>query len=43
MIGQYERIFGQKPKENTSPLEKADHLEIDTSEELDQAGIKVYQ
>jgi hypothetical protein len=36
-------MFGCKPKEFTFPLEKADHPEIDTSEEVDQAGIKVFQ
>jgi hypothetical protein len=30
-------------KKFTSPLDKADHPEIDTSTELNQAGIKVYQ
>jgi hypothetical protein len=40
---QYKIMFVQKPNEFTSPLEKADHPEIDTSEVLYQAGIKVYQ
>jgi hypothetical protein len=35
-------MFGTKPKEYTSPLEKGDHPEIDTSEELDEDGIKMY-
>jgi hypothetical protein len=43
MINQYERMFGCKPKEFTSPLEKADHPKIEASEELDQAWITVYQ
>jgi hypothetical protein len=43
MMDQYERMFGTKPREYISPLEKADHPEIDTSEELDQSGIKTYQ
>jgi hypothetical protein len=43
MMDQYEQMFGMKPKEYTSPLEKADHPEIDTTDELDQAGIKTYQ
>jgi hypothetical protein len=43
MIKQCKRIFGQKPKEYKYSLEKADHPEIDTLEELDQTGIKVYQ
>jgi hypothetical protein len=36
-------MFGCKPKEYTSPLEKGDHPEIDQSEELDNDGIKKYQ
>ena len=43
MVEQYERLFGTKPKEYTSPLEKGDHPEVDTSEELDANGIKIYQ
>jgi hypothetical protein len=43
LIEQFERMFGMKPKEYTSPLEKADHPEIDTSEELNSEGIKLYQ
>jgi hypothetical protein len=43
MIEQYKRMFGQKPIVYTSPLEKDDHPEIDTTEELDQTKIKVYQ
>ena len=40
----YERNFGCKPRTKfTSPLEKGDHPELDTSEELDQEGIKKYQ
>jgi hypothetical protein len=42
-MDQYEKIFGAKPKEYTYPLEMADHPEIDTTDELDQAGIKIYQ
>jgi Reverse transcriptase (RNA-dependent DNA polymerase) len=40
---QYERMFGTKPKEYVSPLEKGDHPEADTTEELDLEGIKKYQ
>jgi hypothetical protein len=36
-------MFGYKPKEYTSPLEKGNHPEIDTTEELDDSGIKKYQ
>jgi hypothetical protein len=43
MIGQFENMFGIKPSEYTSPLEKGDHPEVDTSEELDTEGIKKYQ
>jgi hypothetical protein len=42
MIGHFESMFGCKPREYTSPLEK-DHPEVDTSEELDARGIKKYQ
>jgi hypothetical protein len=42
-MDQYENMFGSKPKEYTSPLEKGDHLEIDVAEELDYGGIKKYQ
>jgi hypothetical protein len=44
VIGSYERMFGSKPKTNvSSPLEKGDHPEIDTSDFLDAAGIQQYQ
>jgi hypothetical protein len=43
MIGQYENMFGCKPREYSSPLEKGDHPEVDTSELLDASGIKKYQ
>jgi hypothetical protein len=36
-------MFGEKPKRFTSPLEKGDHPELDTSEILDLRGIKQYQ
>jgi hypothetical protein len=40
----YEKIFGKAPKSlYTSPILKGDHPEIDTSELLDQDGIKDYQ
>jgi hypothetical protein len=42
-MDQYENMFGSKPKEYTSPLEKSDHPEIDTTDELDDSGIKKYQ
>jgi Reverse transcriptase (RNA-dependent DNA polymerase) len=33
IMDQYENIFGCKPKEYTSPLEKGDHPEIDDTDE----------
>ena len=44
MAATYERLFGTKPKDvYTSPLEKGDHPEMDTSELLDSTGIQQYQ
>ena len=43
MIGDFQRLFGSKPKEYTSPLEKGDHPELDMSELLGEDGIKIYQ
>jgi hypothetical protein len=43
MIGPYEIMFGCKPREYSSPLEKGDHPEVDTSEWLHAEGIKKYQ
>jgi hypothetical protein len=36
-------MFSEKPKELSSPLEKNNHPELDTSELLDDVGIKQYQ
>ena len=44
MIGNYERMFGQPPKQTvSSPLEKGDHPELDESELLDEDGTTKYQ
>ena len=44
MCLQYESLFGSKPKTNvTSPLEKNDHPELDTSPLLEEDGIRKYQ
>ena len=44
MVKAYERLFGEKPKQNyTSPLKKNDHPELDMSNLLDTDGIKKYQ
>jgi hypothetical protein len=40
---QFENMFGCKPKEYTSPLEKGDHPELYDTEELDEDGIKAYK
>ena len=39
----YEQMFGEKPREFKSPLEKNDHPEMDTSKALDADGIAKYQ
>ena len=43
IIDNYTRIFGQRPKQYLSPLVKGDHPELDSSELLDEDGIKIYQ
>jgi Reverse transcriptase (RNA-dependent DNA polymerase) len=43
MMVNYERMFGNKPKEYSSPLEKNDHPELDDSELLNEEGITQYQ
>jgi Reverse transcriptase (RNA-dependent DNA polymerase) len=43
MVANFERYFGEKPKDYTSPLEKNDHPELDDSELLDTEGLKLYQ
>ena len=44
IVANYERIFGESPKQVvTSPLEKGDHPELDTSDLLDDEGIRSYQ
>ena len=39
----YERMFGSKPREYTSPIADKDHPELDTTMFLDETGIKQYQ
>jgi len=44
MIANYESMFGEKPKQNvSSPLEKNDHPELDTSELLQPDDVQKYQ
>jgi len=39
----YFQLFGEKPKQCQTPLEKNDHPELDESPLLDDKGIKIYQ
>ena len=44
IVANYERIFGETSKQVvTSPIEKGDHPELDTSEFLNDEGIRNYQ
>jgi hypothetical protein len=43
LLANYEKMFGQKPKEYSSPMVSGDHPELDTSDLLDEDGIKKYQ
>jgi hypothetical protein len=44
LIKNYKRMIGEPPKQNvSSPLDKGDHPELDTSEFLDAKGIKTYK
>jgi hypothetical protein len=44
LVKNYEKLFGELPKKNcTSPLEKGDHPELDTSELLEPKDIVTYQ
>jgi hypothetical protein len=43
ILDNYERIFGEKPRQVFSPLAKGDHPELDTSELLDDDKTKIYQ
>ena len=42
MMESYERLFGEKPKGCSSPLEKGDHPELDESTLLDASGITTF-
>ena len=37
------RLFGHNPKKYHSPLEANDNPELDTSEFLDENGVKIFQ
>ena len=44
MMDTYKKYFGEYPKQKvSSPLERGDHPELDTSEFLDSEGITIYQ
>jgi hypothetical protein len=43
MLSNYEAMFGHKPKEYSTPLEKNDHPELDTSDLLTGDDISKYQ
>ena len=43
LMTNYKRIFGQNPKQASSPLVKGDHPELDMSDLLDIDDIKIYQ
>ena len=43
MLSNYEKIFGKKPRQYSSPLSKGDHPELDTSELLEMEETKIYQ
>ena len=43
MLATYESLFGEKPRQVTSPLEKGDHPELDTSELLGPKDVRIYQ
>ena len=42
-LDNYERLFGSKPRQVYSPLNKGDHPEMDTSELLDVEETQIYQ
>ena len=43
ILGNYERLFGTKPKPATSPLTKGDHPELDTTALLNEEETQKYQ
>lgn len=43
MVADFERMFKERPRPYSSPLERGDHPEADVSELLDIEGIKQYQ
>ena len=43
MVFNFKKMFGDKPRPYTSPLEKGDHPQLDTTEELPMEDIKKFQ
>jgi hypothetical protein len=43
MLSNYILLFGEPPKEYSSPMEEKHHQELDLTPELDLDGIRVYQ
>ena len=43
MVGAYEQMFGETPKNHNSPLERNDYPEVDETDELDAEGTVKYQ
>ena len=43
MLLWYENKFGSKPYPYSSPLEKGEHPELDTTDLVDEDGIKLYR
>jgi hypothetical protein len=43
MLINYKTMFGSKPKEYSTPMAEKDHPEIDSSDLLENLGIKQYQ
>jgi hypothetical protein len=43
MMDTYKNLLNFKPKEYVAPLDKGDHPELDTSDELDGEGTSIYQ
>jgi hypothetical protein len=43
MVDNFEKLFKESPRDYSSPLEKNDHPELDSSPLLDNDGIRMYQ
>jgi len=43
MLLHYAKLFGENPKEFSSPMDEGDHPELDLTPELDIDGIRLYQ